>query len=279
MSDATIPSRIGVCSWSLRPESPTDLVASLDLLGISTVQLDLGPLLDEAPGWLEAPAILTDAKVRIASGMLAFPGEDYSTLESIRATGGVAPDERWDANLDRATRAAALAKQLQIHLVTCHAGFIPEEPDDPSIEIMQERLSAICDVFEEHGVELALETGQEHADSLLLLLSSLDRSSLGVNFDPANMILYGMGDPTEGFRTLAPFVKQVHVKDALPAETLGEWGREVPVGDGAVGWSAFCGVLQQLLPKVDLMIEREAGEDRIADIAKARDLLFKMCRG
>jgi sugar phosphate isomerase/epimerase len=80
------------------------------------------------------------------------------------------------------------------------------------------------------------------------------------------MILYGMGDPVEALRLLMPYVMQVHLKDATPAATPGQWGAEVPVGTGAVDWKAFFRVLNDAAWKGNLCIEREAGEQRIEDI-------------
>ena len=42
-----------------------------------------------------------------------------------------------------------------------------------------------------------LETGQETADGLLQFIADVGRDNLFVNFDPANMILYGTGEPIE----------------------------------------------------------------------------------
>ena len=93
------------------------------------------------------------------------------------------------------------------------------------------------------GVRLALETGQEDAETLLAVLEELGSDNIGVNFDPANMILYAMGDPVESFERLADHVMQVHIKDATKTETPGTWGAEVPVGTGEVDWEGFFGVM------------------------------------
>src|SRR6185369_16319577 len=106
------------------------------------------------------------------------------------------------------------------------------------------------------------ETGQEKAPTLLGVLSELDCPNVGVNFDPANMILYGKGDPVESLRLLASHVRQIHVKDAFPTLKPGTWGREVPAGQGAVDWDAFFEAALALPRQVHFVIEREAGQDR-----------------
>jgi sugar phosphate isomerase/epimerase len=138
---------------------------------------------------------------------------------------------------------------------------------------MIERLRFVADAFAERGVDVALETGQETAETLLGVLEELQRPNVGVNFDPANMILYGMGEPVEALGRLAPAVRQVHVKDALPTEVAGTWGTEVPAGRGAVRWRAFFDVAMAISPPVSFVIERESGADRLDDIAAARDLI------
>ncbi|XOV74116.1 MAG: sugar phosphate isomerase/epimerase family protein [Phycisphaerales bacterium] len=124
-----------------------------------------------------------------------------------------------------------------------------------------------------HGIRLGLETGQETAASLLDALAAIDRDSVGVNFDPANMILYAMGDPVEALDRLAPHVVQIHVKDAIATDTPGRWGTEVPAGTGQVDWPAFFAVVRDHLPGIPLVIEREAGDRRIEDIRSAASLV------
>ncbi|RPG14789.1 MAG: sugar phosphate isomerase/epimerase [Phycisphaera sp. TMED9] len=273
MSDArvTIPiDRLGVCSWSLRPETGDELLASVSRLGLPKIQLALGPVIEAPDAFGNVIGRLRDAGVVIASGMLEAVGEDYSTLETIKATGGVRPDEHWPATLARARGVAALAAAESLPLVTLHAGFIPHETSDPARLVVLDRLRTLADVFGDHGVRVGLETGQETAATLLDALGELDHENVGVNFDPANMILYGMGDPVDALRLLADHVVQIHAKDAMTTETPGTWGAEVPLGTGAVDWDGFLEVVATLAPSIDVVIEREAGEDREADILVAK---------
>lgn len=267
----TIPiDRLGVCSWSLRPKTAAELVESVGRLGVPKIQLALGPVLEQADAFGDVIPRLRDAGVLITSGMLEAVGEDYSTLETIKATGGVRPDEHWPATLERARGVAALAAAEDLPLVTLHAGFIPHDSGDPARTVVLDRLRTLADVFGDHGVRVGLETGQETAATLLDALAELDHENVGVNFDPANMILYGMGDPVESLRLLADHVVQVHAKDARPTETPGTWGREVPLGTGVVDWSDFLDVVATLDRTIDVVIEREAGDARESDILAAR---------
>ncbi|MEL6497127.1 MAG: sugar phosphate isomerase/epimerase family protein [Planctomycetota bacterium] len=263
---AKLAGLLGVCSWSLRPTSPADLVKRVRACGLRAVQLGLEPIRSGLWDLHETSEALAEARIDILSGMLETQGEDYSSLASIRTTGGLRPDSRWDANRARAERVAWIAEALGMELVTFHAGFISHDPNDPERATMIERLRVVADIFADRGVRLALETGQETAETLADLLDDLDRESVGVNFDPANMILYGMGEPVDAFRLLLPRVVQVHLKDATRAMSEGEWGDEVAVGRGEVGWQAFGEVLASAGRPIDALFEREAGEQRESDI-------------
>lgn len=263
--------RIGVCSWSLRPSSPEDLAGKVRECGLARVQLALDPLRTGRWDAARTREALGAAGVALESGMLQTYGEDYSSLAAIRDTGGLRPDGTWSKNLEAARANAKLAHSLGLELVTFHAGFLPEQAGDPERDKLIGRLRTYCEVFADQGVRLGFETGQETAHTLLGVLADLDHPAAGVNFDPANMILYGMGEPVAALRTLRDHVRQIHVKDALPSSRRGEWGSEVRAGAGKVDWKAFFGVAREL--GVAFLIEREAGEERTADIAAARALV------
>jgi len=272
-------SSIGACSWSLRAEEPDELAARLFDVGVDCVQLGLDPLVQGAWTLEGIRTALADRRIEIRSGMMGMQGEDYSTLESIAVTGGVRPNATWAANLAAAHGNAAVAAELGLDLVSFHAGFLPEEPGDPERAVLVQRLREVIDAFAERGVRVAFETGQETAETLALVLAELDRDTVGVNFDPANMILYDQGDPIEALLVLAPWIRQVHIKDALRTLTPGTWGEEVRVGSGEVDWVTFFGLLRELAITVDLVIEREAGDDRVDDVVHARDLVQELMLG
>lgn len=260
---------LAVCSWSLRPRSPADLVAMVRSLGLGKVQLALNDHRGSAGG-AAVGSTLAAAGITIVSGMFGAVGEDYSTLESIRRTGGVVPDATWEANRALAAEVAASARALGLGLVSFHAGFLPDDPADPGYAKLMVRLRELAGLFAAHGIGLAFETGQEEAGALLRFLDELAAPNVGVNFDPANMILYGKGDPVAAVRTLLPYLRQVHIKDAIATTEPGTWGREAVVGTGQVDWPAFLGVLVDSGYTGPLCIEREDGDNRLADILAAR---------
>lgn len=267
--------RLAVCSWSLKPSDPNDLLEKLRATGIQRVQLALDPLREEPAVWGETETLFREAGVTVLSGMFGCVGEDYTTLDTIRLTGGIAPDATWSENLTNIRATVTIATALGLKLVTFHAGFVPHDPADPDFAKMVERLAAVADVFAAAGMTVALETGQETAAGLAELLSVLDRPNVGVNFDPANMLLYGKGNPIDAVRLLGPWIRQVHVKDAVQSSIPGTWGEEVPAGTGQVDWPEFFAALGEVNFNGDFVIEREAGDQRVADILLARELVLK----
>ena len=264
---------VGVCSWSLRPTSLGHLIETLQHAGIDAIQLALTPLIQNPGHWADSFARCAESGITVLSGMAETVGEDYSSLESIRKTGGLLPDDTWPDTLTQLLRVADVAAEGGLELVTLHAGFIPHASDDPRREVVLERLDKVVSAFTQRGLRIALETGQETAATLLDALADPRLTEVGVNFDPANMILYGMGDPVAGLEHLADRVVQVHVKDALPAAATGVWGSEVPVGSGAVDWPSFFAAMSKLPRRVDLLVEREAGDQRAEDISTALDFI------
>ena len=276
MNNTPLNQRLAVCSWSLRPASPQDLVAQLKTIGLSRVQLALDPLRESPAVWGQTAALFREHGLTIVSGMFGCVGEDYSTLDSIRRTGGLTPDATWDQNWRNMQDTLRIARDLEVKLIAFHAGFLPHEESDPNCAKMRDRLARVADLFASGGIDLSFETGQETAGTLLDCLQKLKRPNVGVNFDPANMILYDKGEPVQALGVLGAYVRGIHVKDARRTKVPGTWGEEVVVGTGEVNWQAFFATLGRFKFAGDLCIEREAGEQRVADIRAARDYVSKI---
>lgn len=270
--------RLAVCSWSLLPESPAALIAALQEIGIPRVQLALDPLRENPSVWGHTARQLADAGIEIVSGMMTTVGEDYTTLESIRQTGGVVPDGTWEQNWMNFQKIAVLAEEMKLKLVTFHAGFLPHETTDPTHSKLKHRIEQMARLFAQHGLHLGFETGQETASALASFLKQLDATTVGVNLDPANMVLYDQGNPVDAVPHLAPWLKQVHLKDAVRTQVPGTWGTEVPVGQGDVDWVAFFQAIEAAGFTGNLCFEREAGNQRIGDIRSGLAWLENGCQ-
>jgi L-ribulose-5-phosphate 3-epimerase len=261
---------IAVCSWSLQPQGNADLVEKVKQLGLQHVQLALGPLvtLDDKRRFEEV-GHLRKSGLTWTGGMMSFPGEDYSTIQSIRDTGGYVPDDLWPVRKKMSSVAATVAHELHIGSMMMHVGFVPP-PDSVDYPAIVDRVRHVAESFQSHGIDLLMETGQEPADELLQFMTDLGSSNVHINFDPANMILYGAGDPIAAIGLLGKHIRHVHVKDATPSKQPGvDWGEEVPFGTGAVNPRAFLGALKAAGYKGPLAIEREAGNSRMDDVRTA----------
>jgi L-ribulose-5-phosphate 3-epimerase len=272
-----VNARLAVCSWSLQPASAEDFFTKLAATGLTRTQIALDPIRENTKGaWTDFAGLCAKRGVTCVSGMIGTVGEDYTTLESIKRTGGVVPDGTWPQTWKNIQADAELAQRMGLTLVTFHAGFLPHEESDPSFATLLARLRQIADLFAAKRIEIGLETGQEVAATMATFLKKLDRPNVGVNFDPANMILYDKGDPVAALRTLGPWVKQCHMKDAVRTKTPGTWGEEVRLGTGQVDWKGFFRALDAAGFKGNLNIEREAGSQRVADIRAAREYLERL---
>ncbi|HEX8322470.1 MAG TPA: sugar phosphate isomerase/epimerase family protein [Tepidisphaeraceae bacterium] len=265
---------IGVCGWSLKQASTADLVATLKRLGLGHVQMALAPLMDRSVEQrTDSLNLLRDNGIEIVSGMVNFPDENYASIASIRQTGGFVSPTLWPARSERALALATLAADIGVTTVSAHAGFIPPS-GDPAYREVVDHLGQLASGYAKHGVDLLLETGQEKATELLQFLNDLNAPNVGVNFDAANMILYGAGDPTEAVAILGRHIRHVHIKDAVVSAQPGiEWGHEEPFGDGDLDVHSLLRALHDVGYDGPLIIEREAGPERVSDVQAAIDVL------
>jgi L-ribulose-5-phosphate 3-epimerase len=263
------PLAIAVCSWSLQVKSVAELQRLLQRLGIDVVQIACGD--PHHAAWEEGdrlPEVARAAGFQMTGAMLGFPGEDYTTPQTIQRTGGFGNPATRAERLERFRWALDRTRALGLSDLMLHAGFIPE-PKDPDRKAFLDTLAKVSDLAKAGGVTVAFETGQETADLLRRTLDELKCPNLKVNFDPANMLLYDKGDPLRAVEILGKDIRSVHVKDANRPTTPGQWGEEVPLGRGQVNIRAFVQTLKKVGYGGALCIEREVGdqEQRMADIA------------
>jgi sugar phosphate isomerase/epimerase len=261
---------IGVCSWSLAPKDTADLIQMLQQLNLSHMQLAIAPLIAlSQSARQEQVDQVRGAGITITAGMISFAGEDYSTISRIRQTGGYVPDDLWPERCEQTAMASAICKAAGIKLLSTHVGFIPPSSGE-KYTTMVERVRQIAGSCEQDGVTLLMETGQEHASELLQFLNDVRSKNACVNFDPANMVLYGAGDPVEAIGILGRHINHVHVKDAKESDQPGTiWGTEAPFGTGDVPALEFLTALREGGYKGPLVIEREAGANRLKDVQQA----------
>ena len=263
------PLAIGVCSWSLQVKSIPELKRLTQRLGLDVVQIACGD--PHHADWEEGdrlPEVARAAGFRLSGAMLGFPGEDYTTPQTIQKTGGFGDPATRGERLQRFEWGLRRTRDLGLSDLMLHAGFLPE-PGDPDRKPFLDTLAKVSDLARAQGVTIAFETGQETADLLRRTLDELKCPNLKVNFDPANMLLYDKGDPLRAVEVLGPDIRSVHVKDANRTKVPGTWGEEVPLGQGQVNIKQWVQALKKAGYRGPLCIEREVGdqEQRVADIA------------
>jgi len=206
-----------------------------------------------------------------------YNGESYANIPAVQESVGFVPAATRAERELRSLAIVDLAAEMGVPGFATHIGFVPDDSGSADYAAVLALVRRIADHAARHNISFALETGQETAESLLAFLVAVERDNVGVNFDPANMILYGTGDPVEALEVVGPHVISVHAKDGNwpAAGAPGTLGVEMPLGDGAVDFPAFLTILRKFGYDGPLFIEREA-EDRamrLRDIAKGRAFL------
>ena len=248
-------------------------------LGIKTIQLHTPAKASRTPenakAFLEK---LSEYGITTTVVFLGFEGETYETIARTAETVGFVPEETRQARLQEAREIADFAKLLGVEAIGSHIGFVPHDTASDAYKGMVAAIQEYCDYLKKNGQRLHLETGQEKAENLLAFLHDVGRDNIFINFDPANLILYGMGNPIESLKKVGKYVRSCHCKDALPTTgTPGvDWGTEVPFGQGKVDAKLFLQTLKDIGYTGPLTIEREIPEEperQKAEIGQALALI------
>jgi sugar phosphate isomerase/epimerase len=193
-----------------------------------------------------------------------FDGESYADIPTTARTVGLVPESTRAARLQEMKEIADFARVLGCSSVALHIGVVPSDRKSAGYRGLIDTTRNLLDHLAANSQQLNLETGQESADHLLEFIGDVERDNLFINFDPANMILYGTGDPIEALEKVGHHVRSIHCKDAkwAPAPERGKkWGVEVPLGEGDVGMETYLRTLHRLGYAGPLTIEREIAHD------------------
>ena len=233
-------------------------------LGVPTIQLHAPQAGSRTPQRArEFLARVTDLGMRISVVFGGFEGESYADIPTSKRTVGLVPLETRAARLKEMKEIADFARLLGVDAVGLHIGFVPHDAADPDYGRVIAVARDLCSHCRAQEQRVHLETGQETSDTLLRFLADTGCDNLFVNFDPANMILYGSGDPIDALQKVGRYVRSVHCKDGKWAAHPGqEWGAEVPLGQGDVGMERFLRTLKEIGYDGPLTIEREIPQDR-----------------
>lgn len=260
-------------------DEPLERLQEVRHLGLTVVQIGYAAHLDNPDGIAKIKSALEQSQVVITTVFCGFAGESYADIPTVRATVGLVPENTRAERVARVDVISQFAQKLGVARVAAHIGFIPEDHSDPLYATMVETVQGICDKLQARGQNFALETGQETAATLRRFINDVGRDNLRVNFDPANMILYGNDQPIPALDLLAPWVDEVHCKDGEWPTEKDKLGHETPLGEGAVNVPAWIAKLLQIGFRGPLIIEREiSGDEQKRDIVRARQLLESLLK-
>jgi sugar phosphate isomerase/epimerase len=248
---------IGVMFWA-EPDA-VRTIRQVKSVGVRCGQLGIPPgltLEGAAAAW---KAALASEGFTLVTLFAAYAGESYADIPTVQRTVGFIPPATRAEREARTYAISDFAAALGVGSIACHIGYVPEDTANPDYVAVREMVRRVADYAGRHRQTFALETGQEPAAALLNFLRDVGRPNLRINFDPANMILYGTGDPIEALGVLAPYVISVHCKDGdwPPKDLPGALGVERPLGAGAVGMERFLAKLREIGYRGTLNIERE----------------------
>lgn len=250
---------IGVMFWAGRD----DLADIRSMVGCG--QLGIGGEIQLTPAFtVQWKSALSEPLFRLASVVGAYRGESYADIPTVQATVGFIPHATRAERERRTLEISDFAAKLGVPGIACHIGVVPDDRTDADYIAVRDMVRRICDHAASHRQTFALETGQESAEVLLRFLEDAGRGNLKVNFDPANMILYGSGDPVAAFEALAPYVVSVHAKDGdpPPAAFPDKLGTERPLGEGSVEIPRFIAALKRAGYAGTVNVEREIEDQR-----------------
>ena len=235
------------------------------------------------------PELLTDENADLIRRLLCEKGITVSTFwcgwsgprvwnfyEGPKTLGLIPAEYRAQRVLDL-KRGAEFAARMGASQMATHAGFLPEDPNSSDYEPVVAALREIAVHARERGVAFLFETGQETPTTLKRVMDDIGTDNLGVNYDPANLLLYGKANPMDALSILGPHIRDVHAKDGFYPTDGRSLGKEARLGDGLVDFGVLIGYLKSRGYDGAITIEREiSGEQQIADIRHAKEMLEKL---
>jgi L-ribulose-5-phosphate 3-epimerase len=224
---------VGVFLRCTGQTEPLPALQAVKALGLETIQVSKLPDQYYTPaGAARFAAMLRDTGMRADSVVAVFAGESYADRDTVVRTVGFRPLHLIEERLEYLRKCVDFADAIGARIVTFHMGFLPENPEDEAYKSMLAAVTDIATYAAKKRVTVSLETGQETGEQLAAFLDRITTARVGVNFDPANLVIYGVDAPSRALRHIVGRVTSVHVKDALLPDAPGAMGREVRPGEG-----------------------------------------------
>lgn len=213
---------------------------------------------------------MLDGKLQVTSFWCGWSGPNVWNFVDGPGTLGLVPEAYRAIRIEELKKGAHFANRLGVRDMATHVGFVPEQPCYQGYRELVAAISHISDYCAQFDISFNFETGQETPVTLMRLFSDVGAENLGVNLDPANLIMYGRANPVDAIDIYGDKVRGVHVKDGdYPKGDFHKLGKERVVGEGSVNYPVFLPKLLKNGYKGDLYIEREiTGEERAEDVKK-----------
>jgi len=254
---------------------PQAAMAKVRALGFPTCQVYVEEFAHELAASLRHA--LDESKIEATSFVVGGPGKEVWDFYGGPLTIGLVPRETRAARVAHLKKASDFAKKCGIAAVQTHCGFIPENPNDA---LCQETIAAMREVAaycKNNGQNFRYETGQETPITLVRAIRDVGLDNQGVNFDLANLILYGKANPLDAIEILAPYIQGIHAKDGLWPTNPKDLGEEVAIGKGKVDFPRIIARLKELNYRGAVTIEREiSGAQQMDDVKAAKNYLEKL---
>ena len=217
---------------------------------------------------------LDQNNIEATSFVLGGPGREVWDFYEGPLTIGLVPRNTRASRIAHLKKASDFAKQCGIPAVQTHCGFIPENPNDPLYKETVAAMREVAEYCKRNGQNFRYETGQETPITLVRAIQDVGLENQGVNFDLANLILYGKANPVDAIEILAPYIQGIHAKDGLWPTNPRELGKEVPIGKGKVDFPRLIARLKELKYGGAVTIEREiSGPQQWEDVRAAKTYL------
>jgi sugar phosphate isomerase/epimerase len=256
-------------------KDPDSAMAKVHDLGLPTCQVFVDKIEPELAGRLRRA--LDEHGIEATSLVVGGPGKEVWDFYQGPLTIGLVPRETRDARIAHIKSASDLAKQCGITAVQTHCGFISENPNDPVYKEIVTTMREVAGYCKRNGQNFRYETGQETPITLVRAIQDVGLDNQGVNFDLANLILYGKANPVDAIELLGPYVEGIHAKDGLWPTNPRELGQEVPIGKGKVDFPRIIRRLKELNYRGAVTIEREiSGPQQVEDVREAKVYLEKL---
>ena len=256
-------------------DDPDAAMAKVKALGLPTCQAYVEKVEDGLAGKLVAA--LDKYGIEATSIVVGGPGKEVWDFYGGPLTIGLVPRETRAARIAHIKRASDFAKQCGVPAVQTHCGFIPENPNDP---VYTETVGALIDVVgycRRNGQNFRYETGQETPITLVRAMKDVGLDNQGVNFDLANLILYGKANPVDAIEILGPYVQGIHAKDGMWPTNPKDLGEEVAIGKGKVDFPRIIARLKEMKYPGAVTIEREiSGPRQMEDVRREKEYLEKL---